>query len=42
MVETAEQVLRQEFPDLAETLSIHLPDDSDRRFGLAVTAASLP
>lgn len=38
----ANEVLKQEFPDLAERVSLHLPDESSRRVGQAVAAASLP
>ena len=38
----AQEVLRAEFPDLASKLALHLPDESSRRVGQAVAAASLP
>ena len=38
----AQGVLREEFPDLAEKIQLHLPDESSRRVGQAVAAASLP
>lgn len=38
----AQEVLRTEFPHLAQTISLHLPDESSRRVGQAVAAASLP
>jgi predicted NBD/HSP70 family sugar kinase len=38
----AREVLIQEFPELAATISLHLPDESSRRVGQAVAAASLP
>jgi predicted NBD/HSP70 family sugar kinase len=38
----AQEVLRTEFPRLAETIALHLPDESSRRVGQAVAAASLP
>jgi predicted NBD/HSP70 family sugar kinase len=38
----AQEVLRQEFPVLAEKITLHLPDESSRRVGQAVAAASLP
>lgn len=37
----AQEVLRQEFPVLAEKIQLHLPDESSRRVGQAVAAASL-
>jgi len=38
----AEEVLRVEFPDLAARINVHLPDESNRRVGQAIAAASLP
>jgi predicted NBD/HSP70 family sugar kinase len=38
----ARQVLQKEFPELAAKLALHLPDESSRRVGQAVAAASLP
>jgi len=38
----ARRVLETEFPELAETIRIHLPDESSRRIGQAIAAASLP
>lgn len=38
----AQEVLKVEFPELAEKLRLHLPDESTRRVGQAVAAASLP
>ena len=42
IVERAAAVLRQEFPDLCDRVLLHLPDESSRRVGQAVAAASLP
>ena len=42
ILKRAREVLRMEFPQLAETISLHLPDESSRRVGQAVAAASLP
>lgn len=42
IIEEAEQVLREEFPKLADRLQIHTPDEKDKRHGQAVAAASLP
>ena len=39
---TAEKVLSGEFPALAEKITIHLPDESSRRVGQSIAAASLP
>ncbi|MBZ5514569.1 MAG: ROK family protein [Acidobacteriia bacterium] len=38
----AQEVLRQEFAELAGRIALHLPDESSRRVGQAVAAASLP
>jgi predicted NBD/HSP70 family sugar kinase len=38
----AQEVLRTEFPELDENVALHLPDESSRRVGQAVAAASLP
>ena len=42
ILEKAREVLREELPDLARRLSLHLPDEKSRRVGQAVAAASLP
>ncbi|HSB00707.1 MAG TPA: ROK family protein [Anaerolineales bacterium] len=38
----ATEVLRTEFPDLLEKITLHLPDEKVRRVGQSVAAASLP
>lgn len=38
----AREVLKTEFPGLAEKIQLHLPDEKFRRVGQAVAAASLP
>ena len=38
----AKKVLSEEFPELAEKITIHLPDESSRRVGQSIAAASLP
>ena len=38
----AREVLNAEFPELAKTIELHLPDEKTRRVGQAVAAASLP
>jgi predicted NBD/HSP70 family sugar kinase len=38
----AQEVLKKEFPELAQKTVVHLPDESTRRVGQAVAAASLP
>jgi len=38
----AQEVLRKEFPELAQAIRLRLPDEATRRVGQAVAAASLP
>ena len=38
----AQKVLAEEFPELAKKITIHLPDESSRRVGQSIAAASLP
>jgi predicted NBD/HSP70 family sugar kinase len=42
VLDKAQEVLRAEFPELAEEIELHLPDEKTRRVGQAVAAASLP
>jgi predicted NBD/HSP70 family sugar kinase len=42
IMERCQEVLKTEFPDLAETVSVNLPDEKARRVGQSVAAASLP
>jgi len=42
ILDHAREVLRVEFPDLADRLQFHIPDEKDKRHGQAVAAASLP
>jgi predicted NBD/HSP70 family sugar kinase len=42
IIRHAKEVLRLEFPELADRISFHLPDEKDKRHGQAVAAASLP
>jgi predicted NBD/HSP70 family sugar kinase len=42
IIEKANEALKREFPSLADKLKLHLPDESSRRIGQAVAAASLP
>lgn len=42
ILEDAKKVLETEFPELAAKVQLHLPDESSRRVGQAVAAASLP
>ncbi len=38
----AQEVLDTEFPELAKKIQLHIPDESSRRVGQSVAAASLP
>ena len=42
ILERAQEVLDKEFTELAEKISLHIPDESSRRVGQSVAAASLP
>lgn len=42
ILDKANEVLSIEFPEIAEQLELHLPDEKTRRVGQAVAAASLP
>lgn len=42
LLEGARKVLEVEFPDLADSIEIHLPDEKSRRVGQSIAAASLP
>ena len=42
LFENAKKVLAGEFPELSEKITIHLPDESSRRVGQSIAAASLP
>jgi predicted NBD/HSP70 family sugar kinase len=42
ILDGAVEVLRREFPDLADRINIQLPDEKSRRVGQAIAAASLP
>lgn len=42
LLETANQVLEVEFPELMQSLHVQLPDERSRRIGQSVAAASLP
>lgn len=42
IVEQAQQVLKAEFPELAERVFLALPDEKSRRVGQSIAAASLP
>lgn len=42
ILDGAQQVLAVEFPELAESVNIQLPDEKSRRVGQSIAAASLP
>ena len=42
ILDQAREVLKVEFPELADRLQFHIPDEKDKRHGQAVAAASLP
>jgi predicted NBD/HSP70 family sugar kinase len=42
IVNGARHVLETEFPELAQQIAFHVPDEHDKRHGQAVAAASLP
>ena len=42
ILDQARRVLEQEFPELSQLITIHLPDERSRRVGQSVVAASLP
>jgi len=42
ILDGADQVLREEFPDIAGRIALQLPDEKSRRVGQSIAAASLP
>ena len=42
ILDQARAVLREEFPELAQSISLHMPDEKEKRHGQAMAAASLP
>ncbi len=42
ILDRANEVLKNEFPELASTCELHIPDESSRRVGQSIAAASLP
>ena len=42
LLENAKEVLRTEFPELYEKVTLNIPDEKARRVGQSVAAASLP
>jgi len=42
VLNTAQRVLTDEYPEISEKLTLHLPGEAERRVGQSVAAASLP
>ena len=42
ILEMAGRVLKEEFPEIAERIRFHIPDEQEKRHGQAIAAASLP
>ena len=42
ILDKANEVLEKEFPEIAKTCKLHIPDESSRRVGQSIAAASLP
>jgi predicted NBD/HSP70 family sugar kinase len=42
ILSTAMEVLRAEFPEIAEQVRYHIPGEQEKRHGQAIAAASLP
>jgi len=42
ILKAANNVLEKEFPELVEKIQLHLPDETNRRVGQSIAAASLP
>ena len=42
IVEEAKNVMKQEFPELEESIKFRIPDEKEKRHGQAIAAASLP
>jgi predicted NBD/HSP70 family sugar kinase len=42
IIDRAKEVLSKEFPEIAESIKLHIPDENSRRVGQSVAAASLP
>ena len=42
LLSRAQEVLDKEFPELSKKIKLHIPDESSRRVGQSVAAASLP
>ena len=42
IIERSKEVMAAEFPELAERIKFHIPDEMEKRHGQAIAAASLP
>jgi predicted NBD/HSP70 family sugar kinase len=42
LIDGAKEVLKSQFPELADKIAFHIPDEKEKRHGQAVAAASLP
>ncbi len=42
IIERSKEVMAAEFPDLAKRIKFHIPDETEKRHGQAIAAASLP
>ena len=42
IIQEAQAVLQAEFPEVAERIGFHIPDEKEKRHGQAIAAASLP
>lgn len=42
ILSVARKVLQEEFPEVAERIRVHVPDEKEKRHGQAIAAASLP
>ena len=42
MLDTAREVLRADFPELAAAIDLRMPGEKEKRHGQAIAAASLP
>ena len=42
LIDECSRVLREEYPELAEKITVMLPDEKARRVGQSIAAASLP
>lgn len=42
MLDTAQNILHKAYPEVADGLQLHTPDEASKRDGQAVAAASLP